>query len=258
MRAFSLVELSIVLVILGLLTGGILAGQSLIRAAELRSISTEYQRHVTAVQTFRDKYMAIPGDMDSATRFWNRQVNQTWCAGHSGATVAAPGTCNGNAKGSLDSAGAASQSGEIFQFWKQLALAGLIEGSYTGLAGSLDASHAVIGENIPAARLSNSGWYSYYYGPAHIGSATVLAGYYGNLLFVGRSSTNSWPSGRILTPEEQWGIDVKMDDGKPARGKLVTFWWDDCGTGGSETDYNADYDLLNKTVQCTPVFREAF
>lgn len=45
--AFSLVELSIVLVILGLLVGGVLSGQSLIRAAELRSISSEYSRYFT-------------------------------------------------------------------------------------------------------------------------------------------------------------------------------------------------------------------
>ena len=40
-QGFSLVELSIVLVILGLLTGGILAGQNLIRAAELRAVTTQ-------------------------------------------------------------------------------------------------------------------------------------------------------------------------------------------------------------------------
>ena len=80
MRAFSLVELSIVLVILGLLTGGILAGQSLIRAAELRAVTTEYQRYVAAVQTFRDKYMALPGDMPNAIAFW-------------GAAHATPATC---------------------------------------------------------------------------------------------------------------------------------------------------------------------
>ena len=51
-KAFSLVELSIVLVILGLLTGGILAGQNLIRAAELRSVITEFKTYQTAVMTF--------------------------------------------------------------------------------------------------------------------------------------------------------------------------------------------------------------
>lgn len=69
-NAFSLVELSIVLVILGLLTGGILAGQNLIRAAELRSVTTQLQQYQTALQTFRNKYFALPGDMTKATDFW--------------------------------------------------------------------------------------------------------------------------------------------------------------------------------------------
>ena len=68
-QGFSLVELSIVLVILGLLTGGILTGQSLIRAAELRSVTTEFQKYQTAMMTFRDRYMALPGDMRNATAF---------------------------------------------------------------------------------------------------------------------------------------------------------------------------------------------
>lgn len=43
--AFTLVELSIVLVILGLLVGGVLSGQSLIRASELRSVATEKKQN---------------------------------------------------------------------------------------------------------------------------------------------------------------------------------------------------------------------
>ena len=73
--AFSLVELSIVLVILGLLTGGILTGQSLIRAAEMRSIVTELQRYQTAARSFQDKYFALPGDMRNATDFWGAPGN---------------------------------------------------------------------------------------------------------------------------------------------------------------------------------------
>ena len=69
--AFSLVELSIVLVILGLLTGGILAGQSLIRAAQLRAVSTEYSRYVASINSFRDKYFGWPGDLRNATAFWS-------------------------------------------------------------------------------------------------------------------------------------------------------------------------------------------
>ena len=56
MRGFSLVELSIVLVILGLLTGGILTGQTLIRAAELRSVTTEFQRFQAATNAAQRHY----------------------------------------------------------------------------------------------------------------------------------------------------------------------------------------------------------
>ena len=70
-QGFSLVELSIVLVILGLLVGGILSGQSLIRASELRSVTTEYQTYVTSLGTFRDRYFALPGDLSNAASFWS-------------------------------------------------------------------------------------------------------------------------------------------------------------------------------------------
>lgn len=59
---FSLVELSIVLVILGLLVGGVLTGQSLIRASELRKFMNTMERYKAATYTFRDKYFALPGD----------------------------------------------------------------------------------------------------------------------------------------------------------------------------------------------------
>ncbi len=152
-QAFSLVELSIVLVILGLLTGGILAGQSLIRAAEVRSVGTDYNRYVAATQTFRDKYMAIPGDMNNATRFWTRQVNASHCVTNSAAAVSTPGTCDGNGDGNVYGwSPNASESGESFQFWRQLALAGLVEGSYTGLAGSGGVAHHTIGTNARLQR----------------------------------------------------------------------------------------------------------
>ena len=57
-QGFSLVELSIVLVILGLLVGGVLSGQSLIRASELRKYTTSADKYKTAILSFRDKYFA--------------------------------------------------------------------------------------------------------------------------------------------------------------------------------------------------------
>ena len=63
--AFSLIELSIVLVILGLLVAGVTGGSALVKAAQLRSIITESQQIKTSVKAFYTLYNALPGDYNS-------------------------------------------------------------------------------------------------------------------------------------------------------------------------------------------------
>lgn len=71
---FSLVEISIVIVVIGLLVGGVLAGRSVIRAAELRAVGTEMNNYVTAIYQFRDKYSGLPGDLVNATLYWGQMM----------------------------------------------------------------------------------------------------------------------------------------------------------------------------------------
>src|ERR1700751_5263987 len=66
-RGFTLIELSIVLVIIGLIVGGVLVGQDLIRAAEVRATISQIEKYKTAVNTFPGKYNATPGDMNAST-----------------------------------------------------------------------------------------------------------------------------------------------------------------------------------------------
>src|ERR1700735_3151873 len=66
-KGFTLIELSIVLVIIGLIVGGILTGQDLIKAAEQRATLAQVEKYNTAVNTFRNKFGGIPGDLASAT-----------------------------------------------------------------------------------------------------------------------------------------------------------------------------------------------
>lgn len=253
-NGFSLVELSIVLVILGLLTGGILAGQSLIRASELRSVTNEYSRYITALQTFRDKYFALPGDMSNATSFWGK--DNTNCAGDLG-SVGTPGACNGNGDGVIDPAAAASVRGERFQIWKQLALAGLIEGSYSGIAGTGGNNHTVFATNSPPSKLGNAGWGVSNLNQTATASTTIFQIDFGNHFQFGAQSTTAGPTVIVLKPEELWNIDTKLDDGRPGNGKVIAQGIDTCTTATAGTQLNADYRLDNSAVACAIRFPKA-
>lgn len=250
-RGFSLVELSIVLVILGLLTGGILAGQSLIRAAELRSISTDYNRYVTSVSAFRDKYFALPGDFTKATDFWTAQDPVAATCRTTSSTGQA--TCNGDGNGMISSAAVGAM--ENFRAWQHLANAGMIEGTYTGVTGPAHASEdANAGVNVPRGRISGSGisWNP-------IGSVTnpadthYFVGNYGNALQFGGNGVGNmyYP---IIKPEEQWNLDTKMDDGVPHQGNVRSFKNASTLTPGCADASNIAYDLTATGNLCAITF----
>lgn len=253
MRGFSLVELSIVLVILGLLTGGILTGQSLIRASELRAVTTEYQKHVAAVQTFRDKYFAIPGDMRNATSFWG-VLNATPATCRTTASTSAL-TCDGTGDGQLvDTAG----SIEFHRFWQHLANAGLIEGTYTGTLAVTVAWSTTPGVNVPRSKLSNSGWVGLTWPATSAPNAYNFTTNYGNSFTFGATVADDYQNGAVLKPEEAWNIDSKLDDGLPGRGKVLAQRYTTCTNAASQSDLAATYLLATTTVVCSLTFPQAF
>jgi prepilin-type N-terminal cleavage/methylation domain-containing protein len=252
-KAFSLVELSIVLVILGLLTGGILAGQSLIRAAELRSVSTSIVRFSTAILTFQDKYLALPGDIANATAFWGK--DDAACATQSGTTMT-PGTCNGNGNGIVGfqiNNNTATENYEMFRAWQHLANAGLVEGNYTGIAGSINVRDADVGRNVPNTRITNVG---IMYGYITL-STGLFADITGKNIFMigGEDNSSTSPAGGagptwlpFLTPAEAYNVDMKLDDGKPGSGSIRPM-------GGTCTDTQviatAQFVLQNNAKDCS-------
>ena len=66
-KGFTLIELSIVLVIIGLIVGGVLVGQDLIKASEIRATVAQVEKYNSAVNTFRTKYNGMPGDLPQTT-----------------------------------------------------------------------------------------------------------------------------------------------------------------------------------------------
>lgn len=251
MRGFSLVELSIVLVILGLLTGGILSGQSLIRAAELRSVVTDIQQIQTSIYSFRDRYMALPGDMKDATDFWGiaggSNGNNDACYTVLSTT---PATCNGNGDGYFHMGYSSTTYAERARAWQHLANAGLIEGQYTGYHGLLGAESRIGGVNTKASKLSSNGWNLAFFDISNLATAT-------RFLPVGRTNFSEL-SGTPLLPEEAWNLDVKQDDGRISSGTII-------GAKSSNTahpncatndDYNtAEYNVTLREKRCTPMIK---
>jgi len=246
----------------GLLVGGILAGKSLIRASELRAVGTESQRYATAVNAFRNKYLGVPGDLSNATQFWGLD-STTNCTSNSGASLASPGTCDGDGSGFINSGLSGNATGERFQIWRHMALAGLIEGNYTGTAGPLGLADSLGGINSPASKLGGTFW-SAGSSSNFIGNGTWYAMDYGNLFRNAViSGGTGQPDGATLRPAEAWNIDTKMDDGQPAYGAIVArFWNNTCTTAvtgvTSNTNLDARYRLEDDTIQCQLIWRRVF
>ncbi|MGH8596406.1 MAG: prepilin-type N-terminal cleavage/methylation domain-containing protein [Gammaproteobacteria bacterium] len=113
-QGFTLVEIAIVLVIIGLLLGGILKGQELITSARVRNIADQNSGVQAAYYGFVDRFRQVPGD-------W-QQVN---------AAQAIPGvTTGGNGNGRLDEG--TNPWVEALAVWEHLSRAGFIQGAYIG------------------------------------------------------------------------------------------------------------------------------
>ncbi len=182
-------------------------------------MTTEHQRYVAAVQAFRDKYFALPGDMRNATAFWGSAGGDGFNATCTAVATTLPTTCNGNGDGRIESGG--DTYSESYRAWEHLANAGLIEGSFTGAAGSPGAggyADATRGVNQPASRISQGAWTLWTIYPWTTFGKEGLSLWFG----ADGSTGNAYSFYPILTAEEAWNIDTKMDDGRPAFGKVST------------------------------------
>ena len=121
---------------------------------------------------------------------------------------------------------------------------------------------SVLRVNIPASKVSTAGWNPFYYGTVN-GNGSRYSILYGNYFDFGAVSSVG-PINKVLLPEEAWNIDSKMDDGKPAYGKVIARHWNnqcarpDDGVTFTNTNFASSYNLLDKTLQCALMFRQIF
>lgn len=128
---FTLIELAIVLVIIGLLLGGVLKGQELINSAKVKNIAGDFKNIQVFIYGYQDRFRALPGDDATAV---------THIAGSTQATTPAAPAVRGN--GLIDGAwNTATSTDESCIFWEHVRRAGLAAGATTvNCAGAADAS----------------------------------------------------------------------------------------------------------------------
>ena len=116
-KGFTLVEIAIVLVIIGLLLGGVLKGQELINSAKVKNLANDFRNTPLFIYGYQDKFKRLPGDdPDVVARF----------AGTKATTPTAANVGNGLIDGSWDST---TLTDENVLFWQHVRFAGLASGS---------------------------------------------------------------------------------------------------------------------------------
>jgi len=225
-QGFTLIEMSIVLVIIGLIVGGVLAGQTLIRAAQIRGVIKEEMQFETAVRIFMMKYDCLPGDCANASQFL-------------------PGVTNGDGDwsicGSTKDYATVCATGPYESFYaiQHLAAAELLEWPVsTPLDASVQFNGTMLatpGRNIPASASYSGGGWTIISPAKFVGSAwndpycaaainpipnqIIFAGeFWGGQPGLATPAGNSFLSGADAS-----SIDSKIDDGQPFTGKVQAF-----------------------------------
>ncbi len=185
---FTLVEIAIVLVIIGLLLGGILKGQELINSAKVKNIANDFRVIPTYIYAYQDKFKALPGDDCAALDHVGAPaVNSTPCGTHG----------NGVINGNWNSTTATDES---WLFWQHVRLANVAAGPTTWAAAAV--SDPYVPKNAVGGQIGISS--------AVAGTSTQITGMTG---------TYQVCSSGILGKFAKQ-LDIQMDDGQTDTGSF--------------------------------------
>ena len=181
---FTLVEIAIVLVIIGLLLGGILKGQELINSARVKNLANDFRTIPTYIYAYQDKFKALPGDDNAVAAHIGATATQ--------ATTPAASQGNGVINGNWNTT---TNTDESFLFWQHVRLANLASGP------------TAVGDATYIPKNATGG---------DIGISSASSG---QVQVVGMTGTYQICSKGILGSFVVQ-LDVQMDDGQPCTGSM--------------------------------------
>jgi hypothetical protein len=216
--AFSLIEMSIAIILIALIVVGIVGGSRIIKNAKISGVISEMSNYSTDTNAFYDRFEQYPGDFNMANSMFVDDDNDINDGDNNGLI--------GNIDFSED---------ESAGFFHHLRLAGIILTiPFTGVAVA-NAENVIIDENYPGTRFSNDTFY-------YVASDSVDGKYKKNNRIIIASTAGSDIGS--LTPQDAESLDNKIDDRKPLTGKVIAHNMDTakntngCVVGGvGEFDY---------------------
>ncbi|MDR0775682.1 MAG: prepilin-type N-terminal cleavage/methylation domain-containing protein [Azonexus sp.] len=182
---FTLVEIAIVLVIIGLLLGGVLKGQELINSAKVKNLANDFRTIPIYIYGYQDRFRALPGDDKDVVAHLG--TDATLATASSGGKVG-----NGVIEGTWNSE---TPTNESYLFWQHVRLAGFAPGP------TVAGSDNYLPKNAEGGRIGVTG--------ANNRPITNLRGTY----FI----CSEGISGRFAKQ-----LDLMMDDGNTATGSMMT------------------------------------
>ena len=251
-KGFTLVELAIVMIIIGLLIGGVIKGQALIENAQADAVLSQIESYRAATHSFYSTYEQLPGDFSQAqTRLQGCSAPD--CRNGNGNSIIEPRTCNSGTAGNIPYCYdfPQSQTDEALQYWRHLVLANLI----TGVEPQPVSTPVAAGESHPRSSIR---------GTMHIIAGSGVDTGYCNTEWSGHwirnqgpvSGTSIWVGGsssgvgvQVISPIMTGRLDRKIDDGIACSGNfrgISLFFTNGCNTpaGGNYTNISQKNCLI--------------
>jgi prepilin-type N-terminal cleavage/methylation domain-containing protein len=262
-KAFTLIELAIVIVVVGLIITGIIAAQSLIDSSKRQAVISDYQEYNKAVSIFYLEYDGYPGDFKDAVDYWGDRAPQSCFSSNPSGTR----TCNGNGDKKITYLTVGPEWYEPFRFWQHLSISEILLKDYSGKTGSgcSDANFCINpGDTNPEGPYQGTAWnaFSNFFSHPDINNKTGKS-HQRNFFALSNPSNHPSDSGRwngpSLTANQAYSIDKKIDDGKPFKGIFVIMSGSEAGdcldiNNAEFTNNSAQYNLSNNDIECLPLF----